>query len=79
MLGSSYVIYGFRVVLFWTELKPYSYTIGTDVSFRVVLFWTELKHVTPVVVRSCSFRVVLFWTELKRNLTIMSYIMFYKV
>ena len=69
----------FRVVLFWTELKHSFYTRNAYHRFRVVLFWTELKPMRKMSLSLTSFRVVLFWTELKRNLTIMSYIMFYKV
>ena len=69
----------FRVVLFWTELKLDIFTIFKYFCFRVVLFWTELKHGHEATRGTSRFRVVLFWTELNRNLTIMSYIMFYKV
>ena len=35
---------GFRVVLFWTELKQGHCKERARSGFRVVLFWTELKQ-----------------------------------
>ena len=35
---------GFRVVLFWTELKRMPASSYVAERFRVVLFWTELKQ-----------------------------------
>ena len=66
-------------MLFWTELKPMFFLFFLWNSFRAVLFWTELKLCNSMLLTEGCFRVVLFWTELNRNLTIMSYIMFYKV
>ena len=38
------MLIGFRVVLFWTELKLRSLLELCHSRFRVVLFWTELKQ-----------------------------------
>ena len=56
----------FRVVLFWTELKPTYQKKGKGYCFRVVLFWTELKRRVSIPLLLRRFRVVLFWTELKQ-------------
>ncbi len=66
-------------MLFWTELKQEGSFQTRFFGFRAVLFWTELKQIRTHRENKYSFRAVLFWTELNRNLTIMSYIMFYKV
>ena len=40
---SAYAMYGFRAVLFWTELKLNLLCLSLWHCFRAVLFWTELK------------------------------------
>ena len=65
--------FSFRVVLFWTELKPRGIVCQHVKRFRVVLFWTELKPFQSWKTWMVCFRVVLFWTELKQRNTAASF------